>query len=108
MTVEAPLLGLFFIFIYLQHSAESQANPISANALNLRDASNTREQIYKRSPVLDAGGKTGGPGKSTEASLDWNSNAYKCRNRGSNPGLIGAKAKEDTLYANLLPLRYAT
>ena len=40
---------------------ESLANPNSANTLNLRDAS-PGKQIYEISPVLDAGGKTGGPG----------------------------------------------
>ena len=36
-------------------------------------------------PVLDAGEKP------AEASLDWKPSAHKCRDWGSNPGLIGAK-----------------
>ena len=42
-------------------------------------------------------------GKPTEASLDWKPNAHKCRDRESNPGLIGAK-RGKIRYANLLPL----
>ena len=35
------------------------------------------EQIYLRSPVLDAGGKIGGPRENpTEAGLDWKVNAH--------------------------------
>ena len=56
------------------------------------------KKIYLRSPVLDAGGKTGGPrGKPTEASLDWKPNAHKCRDRKSNPGLIVYQHMEGTL-----------
>ena len=56
---------------------------------------NTLKQIYLRSPVLDAGGKTGGPGENLwkEASLDWKPNAHKCQDRWWNPGLIGSKRR---------------
>ena len=47
-------------------------------------------------------GKPEDPGKPMEASLDWKPNAHKCQNRGSNPGLIGAKRRK-IRYANLLP-----
>ena len=47
--------------------------------------------------------KTGVPGeKPAEASLDWKPNAHKCRDRESNPGLIGAK-RGKIRCANLLP-----
>ena len=40
--------------------------------------------------------------KPAEASLDWKPNACKCRDRESNPGLIGAK-RGKIRCANLLP-----
>ena len=47
--------------------------------------------------------KTRVPGeKLAEASLDWKPNAHKCRDRGSNPGLIGAM-RGKIRCANLLP-----
>ena len=39
--------------------------------------------------------------KPAAASLDWKPSAHKCRDRGSNPGLIGAK-REKIRCANLL------
>ena len=39
--------------------------------------------------------------KPAEASLDWKPNAHKCRDRESNPGLIGAK-RGKMRCANLL------
>ena len=47
-------------------------------------------------------GKPEDPRKPIEASLDWKPNAQKCWDRGSNPGLIGAKQRK-MHYANLLP-----
>ena len=48
-------------------------------------------------------GKQKDPGKPTEASLAWIPNAQKCRDRESNPGLIGANW-EKIRYTILLPL----
>ena len=44
------------------HFAERQVNPNSADP-------NTWKQIYESRPVLDAGGKTGGPGKTYRREL---------------------------------------
>ena len=50
--------------------------------------------------------ETGPPGeKPAEASLGWKPSAHKCRDRGSNRGLIGAK-RGKIRCANLLPLKY--
>ena len=49
---------------------------------------NAWKQIYSRSPVLDAGGRT--RRKPAEASMDWKPNAHTAPGLGIEPGPIGA------------------
>ena len=56
-------------------------------------------------PVLDAGGNWSARGKPAEAGLNWKPNAHKCRDPGSNPGLIGPK-RGKIRCANPLPLTW--
>ena len=95
------------IYLFIHNIwTESQANPNSANALNLRDASKHLEtDLWKEPSFQMQEGKLEVPGKPMEASLDWKPNAHKYWDRRSNPGLIGAKWRE-IRYANLLPQEY--
>ena len=61
------------------------------------------ETHYLRSPVLDAGGKTRGPGENLQKQAWPGNQMHKCQDWGWNPGLTGAKRRK-TRYANLLPL----
>ena len=71
---------------------ESQANPNSANALNSRDISkHPGTYLWKKPSFRCRRENRRTRRKPTEASLDWKPNAHKCRNPGTNPGLIGAK-----------------
>ena len=94
-----------FIYLFITFRG-NQANPNSANALNLRDASMKcfLKQIYSRSPVLDAGEKTGGPGENLRKQV-WTGNQMhiRCRDWESNPGPLVHSAGEEPLRY-LLPL----
>ena len=57
--------------------------------------------MYFKLHVYVTGKQAWTRGKPTEASMDWKPNAHKCRDRESNPGLIGAK-RGKIRYANLL------
>ena len=81
---------------------EKLANPNSANALNLRDAlMKCKEQIYLRSPFLDAGGKTitGGPGENLWEQV-WTGYQMHIWRRDceSNPGPFVLSAREEPLH----------
>ena len=94
--------------IYFIHSAESQAKPNNAYALNLRNASMKQPEadLFKK-PSFRCRMEFGRTReKPTEASLDWKPDVRKYRDRESNPGLIGAKQKK-IRYANLLPKKGA-
>ena len=67
---------------------------------------NAWKQIYSRSPVLDAGGKTGGPGENLRKQV-WTGNQMHIRLRDweSNPGPLvhSAGGRTATLPASPFP-----
>ena len=91
MTSGSHVINLTFIYLFITFGG-NQANPNSANALNLRDASMKclETDLFKKSSFRCRRENRRTQRKPTEASTDWKPNAHTAPGLGIKPGPIGA------------------